>query len=193
MLLEAISTVDWSARRRHKRHFCICAAVRAFDLRHLPRGTVTSILITQFLFHRPYSLVIRKIILAAIIGTGLTAIPSSTQVRSQVYIMRNMEDYYKRCAHSCDHAKSEKTSHLERSCEEKMARTICRWVWYKRNIMRRTRLVPTLQAAPVLNLLESSFLLLAGIYLSVERFSNTLYWRSSSQPWFFRREEFCVV
>ena len=52
--------------------------------------------------------------------------------------------------------------------------------------MRKTRLVPTLQAAWVLNLLESSFLLVVGIYLSVEGFSNTLYWRSSRQPWFFQ-------
>jgi len=35
-------------------------------------------------------------------------------------------------------------------------------------------------------LLVSSFLLLAGIYLSAEGFSNTLYWRSSHQPWFFQ-------
>ena len=88
VLLEALSTVDRPARSRHKRHFRISAAVRAFDLRHLSRGTVTSILITHFVFHRPYSLVIRKIILASIIGTSLTALPSSTQVTSSVYCWR---------------------------------------------------------------------------------------------------------
>src|SRR3989304_6818931 len=95
VFLEAVSTVDWSARRRHKRYLRVCTAVRAFDLRHLPRGTVTSILITHFVFHLPYSLVIRKIILASIIGTSLTALPSSTQVRSPVYCLRNRQDYYK--------------------------------------------------------------------------------------------------
>ena len=96
MLLEALSTVNRFTRRWHKRYFRICAAVGAFDFRHLPRGTVTSIPITHFVFHHPYSLVIRKTILAAIIGTGLTALPSSTQVRSPVYYMRNTQDHYKK-------------------------------------------------------------------------------------------------
>jgi hypothetical protein len=43
-----------------------------------------------------------------------------------------------------------------------------------------------MQAALALSLLVSIFLLLAGIYLSVEGFSNTLYWRSSHQPWVFQ-------
>jgi len=85
VLLVALSAVDRFTRCWHKRHLRVCAAVGAFDLRHLPRGTVTSILITHFVFHRPYSLVIQKIILASIIGTSFTAHPSSTQVRSPVY------------------------------------------------------------------------------------------------------------
>jgi len=96
MLLVALSTVDRFTRRRHKRYLRICTALRAFDLRHLPRGPVTSILITHFIFHRPNFLVIRKIILAAIIGTGLTALPSFTQVRSPVYRERKRRDDYKR-------------------------------------------------------------------------------------------------
>jgi len=82
MFLEAVSTVDWSARSRHEWYFRFYTAVGAFDLRHLPGGTIASILVTHLVFHRPYSLVIRKIILAAIIGTGLTPLLSSTQVRS---------------------------------------------------------------------------------------------------------------
>ena len=96
MLLVAVSTVDWFPRRRHKRYFRVCAAVGAFDFRHLPRGTIASILITHLVFHRPYFLVIRKIILNAIIGTDLTAIPASTQVRSPVYRSGKRQDYYKR-------------------------------------------------------------------------------------------------
>ena len=84
VLLVALSAVDRFTRCRHKWHLRICAAVRTFDLRHLPRGTVASIPITHFVFHRPYSLVIRD-------DTRhdnrheLAAQPSSTQVRSQVY------------------------------------------------------------------------------------------------------------
>ncbi len=107
MLLEAVSTVDWSARRRHKRHFRFCTAVGAFDFRHLPRGTRASILVTHLAFHRPYSLVIRKIILAAIIGTGLAAFPLSTQVRSPAYCPRKRQDYYKKCTNTCGCAQTE--------------------------------------------------------------------------------------
>ena len=56
VLLIALSTVDRLTRRWHERYFCIRTAVRAFDFRHLPRGTVTSvasILITHFVFHLP--------------------------------------------------------------------------------------------------------------------------------------------
>ncbi|MGP8069787.1 MAG: hypothetical protein ACLP5V_07845, partial [Candidatus Bathyarchaeia archaeon] len=70
-------------------------AFGAFDFRHLPRGTVTSILITHFVFHRPNILVIQKIILAAIIGTSLMALPSSTKVRSPVYRLLNRQDHHK--------------------------------------------------------------------------------------------------
>ena len=50
VLLVALSTVDWFARRRHERYFRVGATVGAFDFRHLPGGTVTSILITHFRF-----------------------------------------------------------------------------------------------------------------------------------------------
>jgi hypothetical protein len=114
VLLEAVSTVDWSARCRHKRYFRFCTAVGAFDFRHLPGGTITSILVTHLVFHRPYSLVIRKIILTAIIGTGLTALPSSTQVRSPVYRLHKRQDHYKRWLNTCDCAQAEMTIHIER-------------------------------------------------------------------------------
>jgi len=94
-LLVAVSAVDRFTRGWHKRYFCVCAAFGAFDFRHLSRGTGTSILITHFVFHRPNFLVIRKIILAAIIGMTLTALPSSTQVKSPVYHTRNRQDHHK--------------------------------------------------------------------------------------------------
>jgi len=95
VLLVALSAVDRFTRCRHKWHLRICAAVRTFDLRHLPRGTVASIPITHFVFHRPYFVVIQKTILVAIIGTSLTAVPSCTQVRSPVYCDVNMLCHYK--------------------------------------------------------------------------------------------------
>ena len=76
VLLVALSAVDRFTRRRHEWYFCVCAAFRAFDFRHLPWGTVTSILITHFVFHLPNFLVIQKIV-PATFGTGQPALPSS--------------------------------------------------------------------------------------------------------------------
>jgi len=74
VLLVAVSTVDWSARRWHKRYFRLCAAVGAFDFRHLPRGT-TSILITHFRIPPSLFSSYTKIILDAIIGTSQATLP----------------------------------------------------------------------------------------------------------------------
>src|SRR5208282_2130502 len=95
VLLVTVSTVDRFTRRWHKRYLRISAAFGAFDVRHLPRGAITSIVITHFVFHRPNFLVIRKIILAAVIGMTLTVVPSSTQVRSPVYHLPNTQDHHK--------------------------------------------------------------------------------------------------
>lgn len=74
MLLVTVPTVDWSARRWHKRYFRICTTVGAFDFRHLPRGT-TPILITHFRIPPSLLSSYTKIILDAIIGTGHATLP----------------------------------------------------------------------------------------------------------------------
>jgi hypothetical protein len=64
-------------------------------------------------FPPSYSLVIRKIILAEIIGPGLTPLPSSTQVRSPVYRRRNTLDHYKRWPNTSACAQVEEPIHVE--------------------------------------------------------------------------------
>jgi hypothetical protein len=97
VLLVALSTVNWLARRRHKRYFRFCAAVGAFDFRHLPRGTPTSILVTHLRIPPSlFSSYTKDSTRRDNRHGSREPFPSSTQVRSLVYCARNSQDCYKK-------------------------------------------------------------------------------------------------
>jgi len=64
--------------------------------------------------------------------------------------------------------------------------SLSRRVWFKRKIIRKSRLASSTCKLFRLSLILPTFLMLAGIYLSADGFLNTFYWRSSDQPWAFQ-------